>query len=95
MRHENEKRTMIDENSSLDDDVTGMLDRIAKQHHAFKDTLPTLTAEGISSLALVEIAHQLAYANTLKGLELLIHLEDDGEHDNEDDDEDEDDDDDE
>jgi hypothetical protein len=68
---------MLDEESSLDDDVIGMLDRVSKQHASFRAQLKESPAETINTLAMVEIAHQLAYANTLKGIELLISLEDD------------------
>jgi len=76
---------MLNEESTLDDDVMGMLERVSKQHRSFRGELKAVV-EGdggqesakMNTLAMVEIAHQLAYANTLKGIELLVMLEGEG-----------------
>jgi hypothetical protein len=81
---------MIDENSSIDDDVMGMAERVAKSHAEFKKAMsiaqrPDRSDAGAGThVPLKEIATQLAYMNTLKCLELMIHLEDNDEDEDED-----------
>lgn len=81
---------MIEEDSTLDDDVAGMLARVSSQHSSFRNELKAIAGDSksgaeakMNTLAMVEIAHQLAYSNTLKGIELLIQLESIGEEEEE------------